>query len=228
MALKLSLSVNLKDVFFKATPVVRYLVAVALPVLLFGLFVLPVFYGQVRKIGQLEAALSEKQQANLMNRHVEQELPRLKRRVEELRSQIRAGLSELPNEQEIPQLIKDLEALAEKLRMKVFFLKLQAEIPRDFYAEVPVDVKIRGAYHNTAIFFDEISRFARIISIAGVKIGDVTADKEGGSLVTTSCRATTYRYLPSDVAAPGAGTPDAGTANDEGNPAGTQGAPEGL
>ncbi|MBI2059665.1 MAG: type 4a pilus biogenesis protein PilO [Nitrospirae bacterium] len=191
--------VDLRVQFFRLPGPARYGLAASVSVIAFAIFYFSVFMGQQGKIRNLQAVLAQKQQANLMNRHVEQELPRLKQVVKDLEAQINAGLAELPNEKEVPQLIKDLENLALKLRMKVFYMKLQNEVAKGFYAEVPVEVKIRGAYHNTAIFFDEISRFARIISMTNIQIGQVTKDKEGSPLVTTSCQATTFRYLPSTL-----------------------------
>lgn len=200
----MAVQIDLKAQFSKLPPLARYGVVMALPMLVFLIFYFAFFMGQKDKIRTLEQVLAQKLQANLMNRHVEQELPRLKQAVLDLEAQINAGLAELPNEKEVPQLIKDLENLAIKLRMKVFHLKLQSEAPKGFYAEVPIEVKVRGDYHHTGIFFDEISRFARIISVTHIEMGEVTWDKEGNPLVTTSCRATTFRYLPSTtLATPG-------------------------
>jgi len=65
------------------------------------------------------------------------------------------------------------------------------EKKRDFYAEIPVDLKISGSYHNLAVFFDSISRLSRIVNIRNLKL------KEGKKKLNIDCQAVTYRFLES-------------------------------
>ena len=67
------------------------------------------------------------------------------------------------------------------------------ETPKDFYAEIPLDIKIRGPYHNLGLFLDKISKLERIVTVNNVKTEKV--DLEGNEiLLTSSCRLLTYRF----------------------------------
>ncbi len=99
----------------------------------------------------------------------------------------------LPKEKEIPKLLKDISALGRVAGLD--FLKFQpmADIPRDFYAEIPVNINIRGPYHNMGFFFDQVSKLERIVSVSNVKMA--SPKKEAGEmLLNSNCKLVTYRF----------------------------------
>ncbi len=99
----------------------------------------------------------------------------------------------LPKEKEIPQLLKDISSLGRVAGLD--FLKFQpmTDVPRDFYAEIPVNINIRGPYHNMGFFFDQVSKLGRIVSVNNVKMAN--PKKEAGEmLLNSSCQLVTYRF----------------------------------
>ena len=65
---------------------------------------------------------------------------------------------------------------------------------RDFYAEVPVELKVKGTYHELASFFDEIAHLNRVVNVQ-----DFTMDKpkmsDEGMLLDTTVVVTSFRFL---------------------------------
>jgi len=45
---------------------------------------------------------------------------------------------------------------------------MQARVKKDFYAEIPVSIKVAGNYHNVGLFFDKVSRLSRIVNIKDI------------------------------------------------------------
>jgi type IV pilus assembly protein PilO len=75
--------------------------------------------------------------------------------------------------------------------MEFLLFEPKAEVPRDFYAEIPVAMNIRGDYHNLAVFFDKVARLSRIVNINDISI---TPGKEAREL-STACTAVTYKFV---------------------------------
>jgi type IV pilus assembly protein PilO len=99
----------------------------------------------------------------------------------------------LPNEKEIPQLLKDISSLGRSAGLDFLTFKPLADIPKDFYAEIPITINVRGPYHNMGFFFDQVSKLERIVSVSNVKMG--SPKKEAGEMLLKSdCRLVTYRF----------------------------------
>jgi len=99
----------------------------------------------------------------------------------------------LPKSQEIPDLLRNISDLGRQSGLDFLSFIPGVETPRDFYAEIPLDIKIRGPYHNLGLFLDKISKLERIVTVNNVKTEKV--DLEGNEiLLTSSCRLLTYRF----------------------------------
>jgi type IV pilus assembly protein PilO len=99
----------------------------------------------------------------------------------------------LPREKEIPKLLKDISSLGRSAGLDFLTFKPLADIPKDFYAEIPVAINVRGPYHNMGFFFDQVSKLERIVSVTNVKMS--SPKKEGGEMLLTSdCKLVTYRF----------------------------------
>ncbi len=99
----------------------------------------------------------------------------------------------LPKESEIPKLLTDISALGRNAGLDFLTFKPLADIPKDFYAEIPVTINVRGPYHNMGYFFDQVSKLARIVSVSNVKMS--SPKKEGGEMLLNSdCQLVTYRF----------------------------------
>lgn len=99
----------------------------------------------------------------------------------------------LPKSQEIPDLLRNISDLGRQSGLDFLSFIPGVETPKDFYAEIPLDIKIRGPYHNLGLFLDKISKLERIVTVNNVKTEKV--DLEGNEiLLTSSCKLLTYRF----------------------------------
>jgi type IV pilus assembly protein PilO len=107
----------------------------------------------------------------------------------------------LPKDKEIPKLLKDISALGRNAGLDFLTFKPLADIPKDFYAEIPVTINVRGPYHNMGYFFDQVSKLARIVSVTNVKMS--SPKKEGGEMLLNSdCQLVTYRFTNGELPKP--------------------------
>lgn len=99
----------------------------------------------------------------------------------------------LPKGKEIPKLLKDISALGRTAGLDFLNFKPLPDEPKDFYAEIPVTINVRGPYHNMGYFFDQVSKLERIVSVSNVKM--TSPKKEGGEMLLKSdCQLVTYRF----------------------------------
>ena len=107
----------------------------------------------------------------------------------------------LPKEKEIPSLLTNISALGRGSGLDFLTFKPGADVPKDFYSEIPVDIKVRGPYHNMGIFLDQVSKLDRIVTVSNITMGG--PKKEGAEmLLNSSCRLVTYRFTNKKVSKP--------------------------
>lgn len=117
--------------------------------------------------------------------------------LEEMRQSFGAMLRQLPNKTEVADLLVDVSqtGLASGLEFDLF--KPQAEIPRDFYAELPISIKVRGNYHEFGAFVSGVAALPRIVTLHDIAILPPAKDAPIGEL-SMELTAKTYRYLEED------------------------------
>jgi type IV pilus assembly protein PilO len=99
----------------------------------------------------------------------------------------------LPKDSEIPKLLKDISSLGRNAGLDFLTFKPLADVPKDFYAELPVTINVRGPYHNMGFFLDQVSKLERIVSVTNIKMD--APKKEGGEMLLSSdCKLVTYRF----------------------------------
>lgn len=134
---------------------------------------------------QLRADFEEKQEkaSNLVA---------YRKQLEEMKESFGAMLRQLPNKTEVAELLVDVSqtGLATGLEFELF--KPSAEVPREFYAELPIEIKVKGNYHEFGNFISGIAALPRIVTIHDIEIS--SGKKEDQDLLLTAT-AKTYRYL---------------------------------
>lgn len=108
-----------------------------------------------------------------------------------------ALLKQLPDKSEIEALLIEINqaGLGRGLQFELF--KPGQEQVKDFYAELPVTVKINGGYHDFGAFAADIAKLPRIVTLNNISIAPV---KEGGQL-TLDATTKTFRYLDEEEVA---------------------------
>lgn len=178
-----------------AIPKVVVLLAllVVLPVLgYFGLW-----QGQLEQLEAGKAAevkfkddyLNKKKQAVNLDLH--------KQQLREIDTQFGALLKQLPNKSQMDALLVDINqaGLGRGLQFELFKPAAQ-ETVREFYAELPISVKVVGVYHDMGAFASDVGQLSRIVTLNNVGI---TTGKDG--TLTMDVTARTFRYLDDDEVA---------------------------
>jgi type IV pilus assembly protein PilO len=113
-----------------------------------------------------------------------------RQQVREIESSFGALLKQLPNRSQMDALLVDINqaGLGRGLQFDLFKPAAQ-ETARDFYAELPITLKIVGAYHDMGQFAADISQLPRIVTLNDITL---TAAKD---TITMDATAKTFRYL---------------------------------
>jgi type IV pilus assembly protein PilO len=114
--------------------------------------------------------------------------------LEEMRQSFGAMLRQLPNKTEVADLLVDVSqtGLASGLEFDLF--KPQGEAPLEFYAELPISIKVRGTYHEFGAFVSGVAALPRIVTIHDIAIQSAGKDAVNDEL-SMELTAKTYRYL---------------------------------
>lgn len=170
--------------------------------------------GQVEELeagAEQEAKLKEeyknkKQQAVNLDLHRQQ--------LREIDNSFGALLKQLPNKSQMDALLVDINqaGLGRGLQFELF-KPAPSETAKDFYAELPVSVRVTGGYHDMGQFASDIAQLSRIVTLNNITITPAGKD---GSMLAMDTTAKTFRYLDEEEVAKqrkaAAKTPKAGPA----------------
>jgi type IV pilus assembly protein PilO len=153
------------------------------------------FFADTRgQIDELEAGRNEEtklKQSYLDKKRQAVNLDLHRQQLREIDTQFGALLRQLPNKSQMDALLVDINqaGLGRGLQFELF-RPAQRETARDFYAELPIQVKVIGTYHDMGAFASDVGQLSRIVTLNDVKID---AGKDG--VLTMEAVARTFRYL---------------------------------
>lgn len=179
----------------------RALMMLAVMLLVVAAFVFLLYLPKDEEYSSLQKE-SEKVLAKLQeDRRIAANLPRFKAEYEKMKLQLDQALTELPNEKEIPSLLTTIATLAKENGLNVLRFKPGGERPQGFYAEVPVDLKLIGTFHQIAKFFYDVGDLPRIVNISKVAMTLGRGGASAGAELSVDCLAVTFRFLEGSAAA---------------------------
>ncbi len=177
------------------SPRKKVLLFILMAGLIVGLYWHLVYRSKARQLNRLQGQYSSKQAKLNENEAIARNLPRFKAEVDKLNGQLKLVVRELPNSREIPNLLQTLNNLSAINGLEVIFIKPRPDVDKGFFAEVPIQIKVRGGYHEVGMFLDSVSKLPRIINISDITLGNPKNDKSGAIVLDVSALATTYRYI---------------------------------
>jgi type IV pilus assembly protein PilO len=138
------------------------------------------------------------------------QIEEFKKELQEIDIQIKRVSAILPESREIPELLKGISNLGQQNGLEFLLFKPEKEVPREFIAEIPVEVQLKGHYHQLGMFFDQVRRQPRLVNVRQLEMGGYD---EKTSRITARCRLLTYTLLPEGTPAsappPGSAAPPA-------------------
>jgi len=162
--------------------------------MLFGIFWnFVVLQPSQEKIRNMRAELTKSQQDLQEIKKVAKNAEAFQQEVEKVRQEFLLAQIQLPTEKEIPSLLTKISDLGNNVGLEFKLFKPQAEVDKEFYRQLPIDIKVRGPYHNVANFFQSISALDRIVNIEDFAMENPQLTS-GLVTLETTCVATTYRF----------------------------------
>ncbi len=121
------------------------------------------------------------------------DLPAYRQQLVDIEKQFGALLKQLPGKAEMDALLTDINqaGLGRGLQFELF-KPASNETARDFYAELPITIRVTGSYHDIGAFASDIGKLSRIVTLNDIAL---SAAKDGLALDAT---AKTFRYLDED------------------------------
>ncbi len=164
---------------------------------LLGLLLLLVFaaywFDWQDQMAQIDEARAKEEQLRstfLSKKKQAIDLPAYRQQLVDSESQFGALLKQLPGKSEMDALLTDINqaGLGRGLQFELFRPAAQ-ETMRDFYAELPITIRVTGNYHDLGAFASDIGRLSRIVTLNDISLA---AAKDG---LTLDATAKTFRYL---------------------------------
>jgi type IV pilus assembly protein PilO len=165
----------------------RWLIGPVFVVLLAGLYWYFLYQPYSEEMAALQERITSKRQTVEKYQKIAAQLETFQTQVSELEARLQALLRELPESREIPGMIRQISDLGVRTGLQISLIKPMLEQRKEFYAEIPIQVRVKGQYHAVGRFFDDLAHLERVISVDGIQI-EATSQE-------TQCLATTFRFL---------------------------------
>jgi type IV pilus assembly protein PilO len=182
------------DKMAKLSPAARYgglaAIVVAITALNFFFVVTPVEDALVRLESTqraLDLQLAEKQE-------IAQNLNERRREMDVLEQKLAEALTELPENKDVDELLAQLNDVGKKAGLEISSVTPGPEAPGEFFSRIPIQMAVKGNYHEVALFLQDMATMRRIVNVSGIKFDSPTT-KNGKVMLNTTFLATTFRFL---------------------------------
>ncbi|MHB0992366.1 MAG: type IV pilus inner membrane component PilO [Burkholderiales bacterium] len=185
-------SIDLKDLANAPMPVKMTVLAVAFVLVLFAGYWF-VWSSQITTLGVSQQEELTLRESFITKKRQAVNLDIYKQQLVDIDHSFGALLKQLPNRSQMDALLSDINqaGLGRGLQFELF--KPGAETDKDFYAELPISIRVTGSYHDFGAFASDIAQLSRIATLHDISIG---VDKDGGLYMNAVIN--TYRYLDED------------------------------
>ena len=148
---------------------------------------------QMEKIENLEKQVNVAKEELNKARKAALDLPKYQKEFDDTQKVFDEMAVLLPKSQEIPNLLRNISDLGKIAGLDFLTFTPGPEVPKDFYAEIPIEITIKGPYHNMGSFLDKVSKLERIVTVNNITMDKPEQDKTE-MLLNSSCRLLTYRF----------------------------------
>lgn len=173
------------------------LICVGTCILLLGLFGFLSYWPKFQRQTELETELQELETKLMIARRTAAQLPKLRKELDSVTVSFKAVQRALPETEEIPSLLASVSQCGRDVGLEFLLFEPKAEVSREFYAEIPVSIRVQGDYHSVGLFLDRVSRLPRIVNVFDLDMAPGGNSKRPGRALVTSCTATTYKFIES-------------------------------
>jgi type IV pilus assembly protein PilO len=182
---------SFSDKIESLTQLQRILITVGLVVLILASAVWFLYLPQYEKIKSLTTKLNQVEKQLVKAKKNAAELEKFQAKMQEAEAQFKLAMKALPENEEIPSLLTSISKSGQDVGLEFLLFEPKSENRKEFYAEIPVAMNIKGDYHNLAMFFDKVARLSRIVNIKGISMSRI----QDTSDLSTTCTAVTYKFV---------------------------------
>ena len=169
-------------------------------VLIFALAFLFYFRPQNSKLKTLRAE-RVKVEGEVQNlKQKKRELDKIEADIATMSARLKTLEVNIPQRKETADILRQIQALAYDSRLDVLRFAPGNEVNKEFYAEWPIPIQVSGSYHNLGLFFDRLSKFARVFTIENFTIKSLNRQTELNT-IAANWTAKTYFFAEAPVAA---------------------------
>lgn len=169
-------------------------IAIGVPVLVLLAYYFLIVSPRTVRTAQLSTHIEEMQQERDQKKFEAEQMPERQKEVDALDKQLKFALTRLPDEKEIPELLSSISNLGRDSGLEILVFRQLPEGYQEFYAEVPVEMQVRGNYHQVAQFLDRVGKLDRIVNVSNIALKAPKNVDETVQLDVNS-RVTTFRFL---------------------------------
>ncbi len=179
----------------KERPPIQKLGALAFVIVLVVILDWQYFYGpRAEALAETRSMLEQRRAELEQKRSKTDARAEAERELRDLSAELKRAEARLPDQREIANLLSSIASSGRAVGLDITLFRQKPETYSDFYAEVPVEMKMRGTYHDLALFLDRVKRLDRIVNVGDIKIEkpEMVGDRV---MLQASCTATTFRFL---------------------------------
>ena len=143
---------------------------------------------------ELDAINLRVQQGQAMARR----LPEFRKEIAELEARLEVLKPILPTDRDAGDLLRRVQTLAVQSNLTILGFRPQAITLNEIHAEWPINLQLEGNYHNLGVFLDRVSKFPRIINIAGMNL-QAKQQPEANASMNIGVTATTFVLTEPDA-----------------------------
>jgi type IV pilus assembly protein PilO len=167
-----------------------------LAIVLIGLGYWFLWSPEIDELDQAKAKEQELRQTFLAKKAQAIKVDAYKQQMIDIEKTFGALLKQLPDKSQMDGLLTDINQAGLGRGLEFDLFKPGQETVADFYAEMPIQIKIKGNYHDVGAFATDISKLSRIVTLNDLNIAPLNKDTKDSVLVMEAT-AKTYRYLDS-------------------------------
>lgn len=187
------------DAFFakieQLSKVQRILIFAGVFIAIIAIFIFVLYKPKWAEIDKLDSQLTGLEKKLVIAKRNAADLEKFQKKMMEAEVQFKTAMKALPEREEIPSLLTSISRSGQDVGLEFLLFEPKSEVRKEFYAEIPVAMNVKGGYHDLALFFDKVARLSRIVNIRNISMS-----RAGETLdLNTSCTAVTYKFVEPEL-----------------------------
>jgi type IV pilus assembly protein PilO len=150
--------------------------------------------GQIEGLEKAEAQERKLRQTFMQKKALAINLEAYRQQMTEMQERFGVMLKQLPNKTEVPELLIDITQAGLGRGLQFVLFQPQKRRVADFYAELPINIKVNGTYHQLGEFVSDLAALPRIVTIGDIQLAPIKGSPRLQMTATTK----TYHYLDED------------------------------